>query len=87
MRTDFKHEVYGQRWQVETVFSMIKRNLGHAVHGRSFHAHNRDIMLNCLTHNAMILRRQWEGILQSTPHLLSDPRDLQYRLPFPLYAL
>ncbi len=28
MRTDFDKETYGQRWQVEMVFSMIKRNFG-----------------------------------------------------------
>ncbi|MCK5134128.1 MAG: transposase, partial [Candidatus Sabulitectum sp.] len=60
-----KRTGYGQRWQAETVFSMMKRNLGHAVHGRSYHAHNRDILLHCITHNAMILRRQSRGFLQS----------------------
>lgn len=49
---------YGQRWQVETVFSMIKRNLGHAISARSYHAQNREMLLNCITHNAMILWRQ-----------------------------
>ena len=56
---DPKRINYGQRWQAETVFSMIKRNLGHAVTGRSHHARNRDILLHCIAHNAMILRRQW----------------------------
>ena len=46
---------YGQRWQAETVFSMIKRNLGHAISARSYHAQNREMLLNCITHNAMIL--------------------------------
>lgn len=27
---------YGQRWQVETVFSMIKRNLGSALRSRTY---------------------------------------------------
>ncbi len=56
---------FGQRWQVETVFSMIKRNLGHAVTGRSYHAHNRDILLHCITHNVMIIWRECGGFLQS----------------------
>ncbi len=55
---------------------MIKRNLGHAVTGRSYHAHNRDIMLNCLTHNAMILRRECGGFLQSTLIPFSSPLSL-----------
>ena len=34
MRTDFDTENHGQRWQVETVFSMIKRNFGSALRAR-----------------------------------------------------
>ncbi len=49
---------YGQRWQVETVMSMLKRNLGHAITSRRDHHQNRDLLLHCLTHNAMILRRR-----------------------------
>ena len=36
MRTDFNKEIYGQRWQVETVFSMIKRNYGSALRARNY---------------------------------------------------
>ncbi len=57
---NIKRTNYGQRWQVETVMSMLKRNLGHALTGRSYHAHNRDILLHCFTHNVMILRREGE---------------------------
>lgn len=64
---------YGQRWQVETVFSMIKRNLGHAVTGRSYHAHNRDILLHCIAHNVMILRRHRGAFLQSRSDPVSSP--------------
>jgi hypothetical protein len=46
---------YGQRWQVETVVSMIKRRLGAYVLGRSDAARGREIMLKVLTHNIMIL--------------------------------
>ncbi len=56
---------YGQRWQVETVFSMLKRNLGHAVAARSYHAQNRDMLLRCITHNIMILRRNSRAFRQS----------------------
>jgi hypothetical protein len=28
MQQEFEKEIFGQRWQVETVFSMIKRNQG-----------------------------------------------------------
>ena len=48
---------YGQRWQVETVFSMIKRNQGTVVAARSYHARNREMRLAVLTHNIGILWR------------------------------
>jgi hypothetical protein len=46
---------YGQRWQVETVMSMLKRRQGPAVNGRSFWSRCRDLMLMAITHNVMIL--------------------------------
>jgi hypothetical protein len=55
MKTDFDAENYRQRWQVETVFSMIKRNLGHSVFGHDYGSQCRDIMLMVLTHNIMIV--------------------------------
>ncbi len=55
MREEFDSERYGQRWQVETVFSMIKRNLGSALHGRSYWSQCRELMLLAITHNIMIV--------------------------------
>ena len=49
---------YTQRWQVETVNSMIKRNLGSALRGRTPRSRERDLRLKVLTHNLMILRRR-----------------------------
>jgi hypothetical protein len=46
---------YGQRWQAETVFSMIKRRLGSAVGGRSYESQCRDLHLLVITHNVMLL--------------------------------
>ncbi len=48
-------KVYGQRWQVETVNSMMKRNLGSALRGRTAHSRKRDLSLKVITHNVMIL--------------------------------
>tara|TARA_B100000614_G_C14304747_1_gene393568 strand:+ start:231 stop:470 length:240 start_codon:yes stop_codon:yes gene_type:complete len=45
---------YGQRWQVETVFSMLKRNLGDAVHARNYQSQCRELRLLAVTHNVMI---------------------------------
>jgi hypothetical protein len=49
---------YGQRWQVETVNSMIKRRLGSALRARVEANQFREIILRAITHNVMIVRLQ-----------------------------
>ena len=46
---------YGQRWQIETAFSMLKRNLGSALRARTYWSQCRESMLRVITHNVMIL--------------------------------
>ena len=46
---------YTSRWQVETGNSMIKRNQGDALAGRTPSSRKRDMRLRVLTHNMMIL--------------------------------
>jgi hypothetical protein len=46
---------YGQRWQVETVNSMIKRNLGSALRARTPHRRSMEMILRCVVHNTMVL--------------------------------
>jgi len=46
---------YGQRWQVETTMSMIKRRLGSAVNARSYWSQCRALMLKAIAHNILIL--------------------------------
>src|SRR5436190_1319649 len=46
---------YGQRWQVETVFSMIKRRLGEATGARTYHSQCRALLLKVVTHNILIV--------------------------------
>jgi len=53
---------YGQRWQAETVMSMIKRRLGAAVAGRSDASRARDTMLKVITHNLMLIVRGLVGV-------------------------
>jgi transposase len=55
MSESFDKETYGQRWQVETAFSMLKRNLGSALRARAYWAQCRESMLRVITHNVMIL--------------------------------
>lgn len=47
--------VYGQRWQAETVNSMIKRNLGSALRARTAVRRRHELLLRVLTHNIMLL--------------------------------
>jgi hypothetical protein len=53
-RLDKDYGRYGQRWQAETGFSVIKRRLGSAVNGRSYHSQCRELMLFVLAYNLMI---------------------------------
>jgi hypothetical protein len=55
MATRFNKKLYGQRWQVETVNSMVKRVLGSALRARSYWSQCREMMMRFLTHNIMIL--------------------------------
>lgn len=65
MHHSFPTALYGQRWQAETVFSMIKRRQGDAVNAIHRHAQARALTLKVLTHNIMIIKRHRGGFLQS----------------------
>jgi hypothetical protein len=56
MKTRFNKKAYSKRPQVETVFSMIKRNLGSELRGRTHWSRCRDIMLRVITHNIMLIQ-------------------------------
>jgi hypothetical protein len=57
MATRFNKTLYGQRWQSETVNSMIKRNLGSFLRARSYWSQCREMMLRLFVHNVMIVYR------------------------------
>ena len=52
-----KGKRYGQRAQVETVNSMIKRNLGDATTARTRRGREMELLMKVLVHNLMIVRR------------------------------
>jgi hypothetical protein len=54
-RLDKSYCQYGQRWQAETGFSMIKRRLGSEVGARSYWSQCRELMLLAVVHNLLIL--------------------------------
>jgi transposase len=57
MKQWFDKAKYGQRWQTETVNSMIKRRLGSALRARAYWSQCREIILRVITHNVMIVAR------------------------------
>jgi DDE family transposase len=61
MRHRFKRKAdkdhYGQRWQVETVNSMIKRNLGSALRAKTARRRSMELLLRVVTHNIMLVSK------------------------------
>jgi len=57
MASRLKLTRYGQRWQVETVNSMLKRLLDSALRARNYWSQFREMLLRALTLNIMILWR------------------------------
>ena len=58
MATNFdSDDVYGQRWQVETVMRMLKARQGESLTARSDKARNAELGLMVLTHNLMVVLR------------------------------
>jgi transposase len=49
-----KGKLYGQRAQVETGMSMIKRNLSDALRSRSAAARRHEMLFRVLVHNIML---------------------------------
>lgn len=57
---DFLHRhwpraLYGQRWQVETFFSMLKRLLDSFLRATNWRSQHREMCLKCLTLNFMLV--------------------------------
>jgi transposase len=77
MQTHFDRQTYGQRWQVETVNSMINRAMDSALRARTYWSQSRELVLRVLTHNIMIL---WHNQLFYRAVLTPFP------VPFPVPA-
>ena len=55
---------YGQRWQVETGISMVKRRISTLINARTYWSQSRELLLIALTYNLMLLYAA-AGFLQS----------------------
>ena len=51
----FNKKAYGQRWQVETVNSMLKRNLNSFLRAKTYWSQCRELLLKIFTHNVMLV--------------------------------
>ena len=58
---------YGQRWQVESLFSRHKRRLGQALRARRERTQLTECALRALTHNFMILRPSKARLFNRAP--------------------
>jgi hypothetical protein len=58
MALHLKQSRYGQRWQIETVNSLLKRLLGSALRARSYWSRCRELNLRAITLDVMILCRR-----------------------------
>jgi transposase len=55
MRSRFPKKKYRQRWQVESIFSRLKRRLGSCMRARTDESRQAECFLRVLTYNLMIL--------------------------------
>lgn len=55
MVENFDKNIYGQRWQSETVMSMLKRNLSESILAKKYWNQCREMFLKVLTHNISIV--------------------------------
>src|SRR5690606_20005564 len=55
MATEFDDEIYGQRWQSETVMYMIKQHQGESLTAHRYQSRRREMGLMAVTHNVMIV--------------------------------
>jgi hypothetical protein len=69
-RLNKRYGQYGQRWQAETGFSMLKRRLGSTVNGRRYWSQCRELLLLAITYNIMLLY-VLAGFLQSRSAAIS----------------
>src|SRR5437762_3541022 len=78
---------YGQRWQVETGISMLKRRVGSVVQARSYWAQCHELLGMALTYNFMLLYAA-AGFLQSNSRPLFPPTQPRaaLRLPWAIFC-
>src|SRR5690606_5758654 len=72
MATEFDDEIYGQRWQSETVMYMIKQHQGESLTAHRYQSRRREMGLMAVTHNVMIVSPD-KRFYNALPTLLFRP--------------
>jgi len=70
MQRWFPRRAYGQRWQVETVYSVVKRRWGEALTARRYWQQIKQVCLRGVTHNLDRLTQQWLRAYRCWPQRL-----------------
>jgi hypothetical protein len=65
MSRRFPKRLFGNRWQVESVFSRFKRKLGYALRATTEQSRATECLVRVLTYNLMILLLTFKCFLQS----------------------
>jgi hypothetical protein len=74
MKERFPAKKYGQRWQIEAVFSRFKRRLGNALTARTNVSRIAEVLLRVLTYNLMVVLLTFQKsylLIFSTEHFES----------------
>lgn len=72
MKENFPKHEFGQRWQVESVFSRMKRRLGYALRARDEQSRESECLVRVLTYNLMILYLLFKMSLSNAKITLSN---------------
>ena len=72
MKERFPRAEAGQRWQVESVISRMKRRLGSSLTAHTDESRTHECHLRVLTHDLMILRSPYEAFYRATSRLMNS---------------
>jgi len=68
MQRDFPRRAYGQRWKVETVYSVVKRRFGEALTARTYWQQVKQVLLRSVTYNVTRLIQRWVWCWRTLSH-------------------
>ena len=87
MKLHWDSKSYGQRWQAETVFSIIERNLTDSLSSKDYWSQLKELFLLAITHNLLIISFLFQKAFGTRPahsgNIYCLPiKPLKYIVPF-----